>query len=64
MITDGENRALDTVGSLFTPLWIQVISITLLVSENVPLVEEMGAALSPEVLKILLLKGQTGGVFR
>lgn len=32
--------------------------------ENAPLMEEMEAELSPEVLKIILFKGQTGGMFR
>lgn len=33
-------------------------------SENAPLVEEMVAELSPEILKIILFKGHTGGIFR
>lgn len=32
--------------------------------ENAPLMEEMEAELSPEVLKIILFKGHTGGIFR
>lgn len=32
--------------------------------ENGPLVEEMVSELSPEVLKIILLKGHTSGIFR
>lgn len=64
MITDGENRALDIAGRVScTPVKSGYLHHPA-GFENAPLVEEMVAELSPEVLKIILFKGHPGGIFR
>lgn len=64
MITNGGNRALDIAGRVYcTPVKSGYLHHPA-EFENAPLVEEIVAELSPEILKIFLFKGHTGGIFR
>lgn len=64
MVTDGESGNLGIAGRV----WLHLHEVNYLhhpaASETAPLVEEMVAEFSPEVLQIILFKGHTGGSFR
>lgn len=64
MVTDGESGNLGIAGRV----WLHLHEVSYLhhpaASETAPLVEEMVAEFSPEVLQIILFKGRTGGSFR